>query len=744
MRSKIRPDRPTAESLTKLSGQVERITYVNPENGYTVARLKVRGQRELVTVVGSLMGPAPGEILNMLGEWKNHPRFGEQFKVVYYRSVVPATVYGIEKYLGSSMIKGIGPVMAKRIVKRFGKRTLDIIETDAEQLIKVEGIGPKRLEMICRAWEDQKEIREVMIFLQTYGVSSGYAAKIYKQYGNGAIAIVRDNPYRLATDIFGIGFVTADGIAEKLGFAKDAPARIQAGILYVLHQLSDDGHVYCPHGRLVTECGQLFEVAAEQITLALGTLAAEKRIVIEPLADMDSTNAAVYLAKFHLCETRITDHLSALVRTPSRLAVLDIGHALDWVQQRLSIVLATDQQTALRATLEDNVVVITGGPGTGKTTLIRALVMIFVRLEQRVLLSAPTGRAAKRMTEAAGAEARTVHRLLEYSFKTGGFQRDADHPLACDLLILDETSMVDTVLMHHLLKALSPGTRLVLVGDANQLPSVGAGAVLADIIAAGVVPVVTLTRIFRQALESRIVVNAHRINRGQMPQRQPAGERTDFYFRQRQDPQEALDFIVELTSDHIPRVFGFDPLNDIQILSPMHRGIVGTGNLNTALQEALNPGDGGLVRGARTYRVNDKVMQVKNNYDKRVFNGDIGRIQHIDNELQEMDVTYDGRRVRYDFTDLDEIILAYAVSVHKAQGSEYPVVIIPIMTQHYILLQRNLIYTAVTRGKQLVVVVGSYRALAMGIHNDKTLKRHTRLEQRLVTRLGRHRPSQTR
>ena len=722
--------------LADLQGQIERITYTNDENGFTIARVKVYGQRDLVTVVGNLMAPTPGEIIKMRGEWANHPKYGEQFKIVHCKTAVPASVYGIQKYLGSGLIKGIGPIMAKRIVIKFGKKTLDIIENDIEKLAEVDGIGKKRIRMVKKAWDDQKEIREVMLFLQTHGVSSGYATKIFKQYGSRSIGVVKQNPYRLATEIFGIGFVTADSIAEKLGFAKDSELRAEAGILYVLHQLADDGHVYYPYESLIKKCEEILGVDREVIVSAFGTIAYDKRIVIEDLneeiEEFRENNKAVYLAKFHVSETSIATRLKTLINAPKSIRKIDSHKAIEWVQKQLAITLANKQVEAIRCATENKVMVITGGPGTGKTTIINAILKIFSKLKVRIMLAAPTGRAAKRMSEATGHEAKTIHRMLEYSIKKGGFQKNVEYPLGCDLLIVDEASMIDTILMHHLLKAIPPKATFILVGDVNQLPSVGAGNVLKDIIASGAVPVVELNEIFRQAKESLIIVNAHKINSGILPSLKPSGPKDDFYFIEQEEPEEVLRIILELVKQRVPRRFGFDPVDDIQVLTPMHRGTVGAGNLNAELQKALNPGEDGIIRGNRTFRLNDKVMQVKNNYDKEVFNGDIGRITGIEPENQEVTISFDGRDVPYDFTDLDEIVLAYAVSVHKSQGSEYPAVIIPILTQHYVLLQRNLIYTGVTRGRKLVVIAGTRKALAIGVKNDKTEKRYTYLRYRLI------------
>ena len=722
--------------LTYLEGQIDRITYTNEENGFTVAKVRVKGQRELVTVLGSLVAPIPGTILKMSGEWSNHPKYGEQFKITGCKTTVPASVYGIQKYLGSGLIKGIGPIMAKRIVKKFGRQTLDVIEHEIEKLAQVEGIGKKRVEMVKKAWNEQKEIREVMIFLQTHGVSSGYATKIFKQYGNRSIHVVTKNPYRLATDIFGIGFVTADRIAEKLGFPRDSELRAEAGILYVLNELSDEGHVYYPHEMLMEKCQEILQVDRDVIVNALGMACEHRKVVIEDLNqgvnEFRENNKAVYLAKFHASETSIAVRMKILMDAPKLVRRIDSDRAIKWVQSQLAIILAKNQVLAVGSTLENKVMVITGGPGTGKTTIINAILTIFARLKLKILLAAPTGRAAKRMREATGHEAKTIHRMLEYSIQKGGFQKNDKNLLDCDLIVIDEASMIDTVLMHHLLKAIPPEATFVLVGDVNQLPSVGAGNVLKDIISSGSVPVVELNEIFRQARESRIVVNAHRINKGLLPIFKPSGRKPqDFYFIEQEDPEEVLRIILELIRERIPKKFGFDPFDDIQVLTPMHRGIVGAGNLNTELQKALNPGEDGLIRGNRKFRINDKVMQVRNNYDKEVFNGDLGIIKSIESENQEMIICFDGRDILYDFPDLDEIVLAYAISVHKSQGSEYPAVVIPLLTQHYMLLQRNLIYTAITRGRNLVIVVGTKRAMAIGVNNDKTRKRHTYLSYRL-------------
>lgn len=723
---------------TRISGQIEHITFTNEETGFTIAKVRVAGRGEPVTVVGNLLAPVPGEVLDMDGEWTQHPRFGEQFKVDRFTTKVPATVHGIRRYLGSGLIKGLGPVMAGRIVDRFGPDTLEVIEHDRGRLAEVPGIGAKRIAMVADAWRAQREIRDVMLFLQSHGVGTGYAVKIFRHYGNRAVAVVRENPYRLATDIAGIGFITADRIAEKIGIPRNAPMRVAAGVLYVLNRLADAGHVYFPDAALIERAQEALAVAPALIVQSLRTLAAEELVIIEgpPPGGPEAEGASqpVYLAPFHRCETAIARKLRALLEVPRARPVVEADVALAWVQQQLAVTLSENQVQAVRVAITRKVMVITGGPGTGKTTIVNSILRILGRVPARVLLAAPTGRAAKRMSEATGCEAKTIHRMLEYNFQKGGFQRNEENPLACDALIVDEASMIDTVLMHHLLKAVPLTAAFILVGDVNQLPSVGAGNVLGDVIESGAVPVVRLTQIFRQASQSQIIVNAHKINEGIVPLTDAAGADEpgqDFFFIEREEPEHVRDTIIELVLNRIPKGFGLDPLKEIQVLTPMHKGVVGTTHLNQKLQEALNPGEGGVARGEFFYRVGDKVMQIRNNYDKDVFNGDIGRITALSAEDRELTVVFDGRAVAYDFSDLDEIVHAYAVSVHKAQGSEYPAVIFPVLTQHYILLQRNLIYTAVTRARRLAVLVGTRRALAIGVKSARTERRFTRLCERL-------------
>jgi len=726
----------TKNNLTDLQGQIERITFTSEDTGYTVAKVKVYGVREPVTVIGNIVNPTPGEIIKMRGEWGNHPKFGEQFKIVFCQTTTPASVHGIEKYLGSGLVKGIGPVMAKRIVQMFKETTLDVIENEIEKLAAVEGIGQKRIGRIKKAWEEQKEIRAVMIFLQSHGVSSAYAAKIYKCYGNDAIKIVQENPYQLATDIFGIGFLTADKIAQKLRFAKDSELRAQAGILYVLHEMAEEGHVYFPYEKLIEKCREMLDIDREIIVLAMAAVSMDKRVVIEDinfnLAEYQENNKAVYLSGYYAAEKYLAERLKRLAAAPKSIRRIDSVKAIQWVQEKLSINLAAKQIEAVRRAAENKVMVITGGPGTGKTTIINAIIKIFSALRAGILLAAPTGRAAKRLSETTGQEAKTIHRMLEYNMRKGGFQKNEDYPLDCDLLIVDEASMVDTLLMHHLLKALPVEATFIMVGDVNQLPSVGAGNVLRDIIDSGAVNVVQLNEIFRQAKESSIIVNAHRINEGAIPSLISNQDKLDdFYFIEQEDPQKVLGLIISLVKERIPKRFGLNCINDIQVLAPMHKGTVGAGNLNIEIQKALNPGDKGVLRGGRLFKVNDKVMQIVNNYEKDVYNGDIGTIASLDEETKEVTVTIDERAIVYDYADLDELIHAYAVSIHKSQGSEYPAVVIPVLTQHYVMLQRNLLYTGVTRGKKLVVIVGTKKAMAIAVRNNKTQKRYTLLKERI-------------
>jgi exodeoxyribonuclease V alpha subunit len=719
--------------MPTIHGLLEKISYHNEENDFVVAKLREKEKKELTTIIGNLSGVNPGESLKLTGKWVQNKRFGEQFQVESFEVTVPATLHGIQRYLASGLIKGIGSIMSERIVEKFGIHTLEVIEKKPERLSEVEGIGPKRISMIRKAWGDQKEIKEIMIFLQGHGVGAAYSAKIYKQYGDQSIEMVRENPYRLAHDIYGVGFLTADKIAQNLGIDRNSLIRAKAGLLYVLNQLTEEGHVYYPETQLIHKAKEILHVNEEIVILAVRELTKEKELFLEDL-DPEGHLRAAYLAPFYVAETGVAQRLINLKESPSNIRPIHPEKAIEWVQQKLNIELAQRQEEAVLLAATSKVLIITGGPGTGKTTIITAILRIFQQLKLRILLAAPTGRAAKRMNEATGWEAKTIHRLLEYTPHKGDFKRDEDDPLEADVVIIDEASMVDTLLMYHLLKAIPSHAHLILVGDVDQLPSVGPGNILKDIIRSGMFTVVRLTEIFRQAQESMIVVNAHKVNQGELPVLKEIDqpEKTDFQFIQEEDPEKILQNILDLCSERIPRQFRFHPLREIQVLTPMHKGTIGVDNLNIELQKRLNPGPSDITHGARNFRLGDKVMQIVNNYDKDVFNGDIGWISKIDPEEREATIDFDGRLVPYDYSDLDEVVLAYAVSVHKSQGSEYPAVILPVVTQHYMLLQRNLIYTGITRAKKLVIMIGTKKALAIAIRNNKPQRRYTLLSERLA------------
>ena len=704
---------------TLLRCVVERITYQNPENGYSVLKVKVKGYNDLVTLVGNLLEVPVGSVLLCRGEWKVDKRYGSQFVAATWEETMPATVYGIEKYLGSGLVKGIGPRFARAIVQRFGTETIDIIETEIERLYEVPNIGRKRVAKIRESWEKQKDIKNVMLFLQGYGVSTAYAAKIYREYGKESIDKVRENPYRLADDIWGIGFKTADGIAAKMGYGKEDPRRCRSGILYTLGQLSDEGHVYAGEEQLVKTAGQLLEAGETAIrdTLA-GMLQAEDLIL-----DKD----AIYLPPFYHAECGTSRRLRDLAQSTGR-SLFDGLFDPSSLTAETGIEYDEVQLAAIRQAVTSKVMVLTGGPGTGKTTTTQGIIAALKKAGLRVLLAAPTGRAAKRMSEATGMEAKTIHRLLEYN-PQDGYKRNDENPLEGDALIVDECSMIDILLMNNLLKAVPVGMRLVFVGDIDQLPSVGAGNVLRDIIDSQRIPVVRLVRIFRQAQKSRIVMNAHTINQGRFPDTSN-GRDTDFFFMREDDPERAAETIVRLVKERLPRAYRESP-DRIQVLTPMQRGVVGAANLNLLLQQALNPSDPSLNRGGYTYRQGDRVMQQRNNYDKDVFNGDLGYIREVDTEERTLKVDFDGKWVEYDVTELDELTLAYATTIHKAQGSEYPIVVMPVLMTHFVMLQRNLIYTGITRAKKICVLLGAAKALAYAVRNVSVLKRNTRLKERL-------------
>ena len=727
------------KEIKELTGQIERITYSDAESGYAVLRIAVKSYPDLVTAVGTIASPAVGEVLSMKGLWTDHPKFGSQFKIVEYRSFAPSSVQGIEKYLGSGLIKGIGPSIAEKIVSLFGAEAFKILDTKPEKLLEIEGIGDKKAAAIHEAWLEQREMRGVMLFLQSYGIGTGYALRVFRHYGSASVQVLQENPYRLAVDIFGIGFVTADKIASSMGFSKESPLRIRAGVLHVINELTRDGHVFVPIEELTASAAEILSVSPELVEKGIEDGRLNQELIIEWYTDIEGKDdCAVYLPPFHYAEVHSAKNLCRILSSPfnGQYAAPDV--VIPWVQQELGISFAGQQTEALKTALSSQVMVITGGPGTGKTTLIKAIIKIRSARGFRIMLAAPTGRAAKRMTEATGHEAKTIHRMLEYtgsSMAGGDFMKNETNTLDCDLLVVDEASMIDQILFHHLLKAIPKDASVVFVGDVDQLPSVGPGNVLKDIIDSGVCPVVHLKEIFRQGEESMIVVNAHKINSGEMPCFDDKSNGTspcDFYFIEQNDPDKALEIIKELVTLRIPQKFGFDPVKDIQVLTPMHRGSVGTTRLNSELREVLNIQHGSKVqRMGRIVQEGDKVMQIRNNYEKDVYNGDIGTVLRIDGEESKVIVEMDSGRVSYDFSELDELIHAYAVSIHKSQGSEYPAVVIPIMTQHYMMLQRNLLYTGITRGKKLVVLVGTKKAVAIAVKNDKTRKRYTRLAGRL-------------
>ena len=748
--------------VKEISGSVERITYYNDENGYTVLRLKpdakgmlpfpyASGRQSQITVVGNLPELNPGEWIKLKGSWVDHVKHGRQFQADRCEQALPASMEGVKRYLGSGLIRGIGPVIAERIVDKFGDQALDVIELEPGRLKEVPGIGPKRIKSIIGAWEEQQAIKNVMVFLQSHGVSTGLAIKIYKKYGDDSLAVVQNTPYKLVEEVYGIGFKTADKIATALGLAHDDPNRIEAGIAYTLNHMAEQGHVYVPQQELLPKATEILGVGEDAVVKVIENLEKSRLIIRESLMyPVPSDEAgevaireeqAVYLLPYYRSELGVSRRLQAIIDHPtSRLHGLlpDISkHLADDLSANDSdgSRLTDQQKKVIRTVLASKVTVLTGGPGTGKTTTMRALLDLLAVSRRRSVLCSPTGRAAKRLSEATGRPAKTIHRLLE--FKPGdGFARNEDNPIDADIIIVDEASMLDLMLANSLLKAISLDSHLLFVGDVDQLPSVGAGDVLRDMIASGVTDVIRLETIFRQAAGSLIIQNAHRINQGLLP-RTPS-DANDFFLFVKSDPAEAAELLVDVVSKRVPHRFGLDPIEDIQVLSPMYNGSTGVTNLNQLLQQALNPPGKKLERrvGSQQFRVGDKVMQTVNNYDKDVYNGDIGRIVAMDPVQQTLTLTIDGAPVIYDFLEADELIHAFAISVHKSQGSEYPCVVLPVMTQHYMMLQRNLLYTAVTRAKKLVILVGTRKAIAIAVKNDKESERNTALDLRLNPNLA--------
>jgi len=725
-----------------LEGTIDRIVFSGGDGAFTVARFKVEKRTEAVTIVGSLLGVPAGAALRVHGRYETTARFGEQFRVARYTEVAPQTLDGIRRYLGSGLIKGIGPEFAGRIVERFGIETLEVLDSDPGRISEVSGIGPARAKSIRAAWNAQREVRKVMVFLQGYGVSPAFAARIYKRYGGAAIARVRENPYRLAFDVWGIGFLSADKLAAALGIEKESDVRVEAGVRHVIQDASTNGDVFVPRERLVRQAAALLEVTEKLASEAIDRLARAGDVILDDEVNAGALDAgaAVYDADLSRAERAVAIGLRKLLEGHTASIAIDVPKALAWYEQQAGITLARQQAEAVALALSGKVAVVTGGPGVGKTTIVRGIVSILGRKGLRIALAAPTGRAAKRLADQAGVPASTLHRLLEWRPHEGAFSRNATNPLECDLLVVDEASMLDVRLAADLLAALAPATRLVLVGDVDQLPSVGPGRVLRDVIESGAVPTVRLTEIFRQAASSLIVTNAHRIHDGELPElgappatdAGPADDKRDFFFLEEDDPVKAAALVRDLVTTRLPRRYALAP-HEIQVLAPMHRGELGAGNLNQLLQEALTTGAPGIQRGARQYRVGDKVMQVRNDYDKEVWNGDIGVVVRAESQdgAGLVTVRYEDREVEYDSDELDELALAYAATVHKSQGSEYAAVVVPVHTQHFVMLQRNLLYTAVTRGKRLVVLVGSRKALGIAVRNADVALRCSGLAHRL-------------
>ena len=707
---------------------VERITYQNEQNGYTVIKCKAKGYNDLVTVVGAMPEVHVGAVLTMTGEWKMDAKYGSQFSMTSFEETLPATVYGIEKYLGSGLVKGIGPKFASRIVKEFGAETLNVIEERPDDLIRVAGIGKVRVERIKKSWAEQKEIKNIMLFLQSHNVSTSHATKIWKTYGDESLKVVRENPYRLADDIWGIGFKTADTIAEKLGFEREKLVRLRSGLLYTLNKLSEEGHCYALREQLLKTGAELLMVEESLLSTTLDEMVKTDDVKVDRTESSEGNgtdDVAIYLPPFYYSEIGTARRLREIYSAPRTVSVNPNGLE-ERIRNKTGMTYDPVQMDAIKMAAQSKILVLTGGPGTGKTTTTLGIITAFQAAGASILLAAPTGRAAKRLSETTGLEAKTIHRLLEFK-PPEGYQRNEKNPLEGDVLIVDECSMIDIMLMYALLRAIPDTMTLILVGDVDQLPSVGAGNVLRDMIESTAFPVIRLSKIFRQAASSRIITNAHRINRGQMPDLSN-GKKSDFFFIEAEEPELATQEIVKLVKERLPKAY---KTKDIQVLTPMQRGSVGAANLNQLLQEAVNSGSVGLRRGGMEYRAHDKVMQIRNNYDKEVFNGDIGVIESVNLEDRELLVSFDEREIVYDATELDELVLAYATTIHKSQGSEYPIVVMPILMTHYVMLQRNLVYTGVTRAKKVLVIVGTKKALAMAVRNVTVSKRNTMLAERL-------------
>lgn len=716
------------QPMVHFQGSVERVTFHSEESGFFVIRVKCKGQLDLVTMTGSTPSVTPGEFVDASGVWFNDHRHGIQFQVKQIKTVTPNTIEGIEKYLGSGMVKGIGPHFAKRLVKAFGEDVFDIIEQDPERLLELEGIGKKRREKITSAWSEQKVIREIMVFLQSHGVGTARAVRIYKTYGDQSVAKVSENPYRLALDIHGIGFKTADDLAQQLGIDRVSLIRAQAGVRHVLQETSGQGHCAQSIDALILDAVKILEIPEDTIKQAIQCEINEKHLTPEVINDV----GCVFLSPLYRAELGVSNHVMRLLEGQSTWAHISIDKAICWVEEKNKITLSGSQKLAIQQAVQHKFCIVTGGPGVGKTTTVNSILKIIQAKKAQVLLCAPTGRAAKRLAESTGVEAITIHRLLEFDPTKFDFKHNADNPLEADLLIVDESSMVDIVLMNQLLRAVPDNCAVILVGDIDQLPSVGPGSVLRDLIVSERLPVARLTEIFRQAATSQIITGAHAINKGQAPKPAKNGEETDFYYLKCDEPEEIFQKLMTVVTQRLPQKFGFDPVNDIQVLAPMNRGGLGARSLNVALQEALNPdAHPKVTRFGWTYAPGDKVIQTVNNYDKEVFNGDIGRVSSVNIEESEVFIKFDDRNVMYQFNELDEVSLAYAISIHKSQGSEYPCVVIPMAMQHYMLLERNLLYTGVTRGKQLVVLLGQHKAITMAARTVTSKQRLTNLQARL-------------